>query len=320
MILGAFHYPCALPLGRDPWLMFRAVMVRLFGVILWASGLALAQDPPPLEGPAPQPERPAATAPPSRPSSLLSNPSLPGTNAPARARPVLAIPGVTAPSQRSGPASRPKIPQPSRPSTSNIPAPGAGAPSLASPGALGSPFSSDRGTPVRSAPVEPSRDSIELTLEPLDPDPALDQKHPGSTSPRGTSVRAPVSTPAEERERASSGSRTAPWRMPGMLGRVLGQPPPRRPRDPSRSREAALEPGAKDRSEPETDAVVKRRIEQQVESTLGDRVQSVEVRVSGRNVLIVARATRFWQKRGIRRALESLPALTGFRARIDLDD
>ncbi len=65
---------------------------------------------------------------------------------------------------------------------------------------------------------------------------------------------------------------------------------------------------------------MKRRIEQQIRATLGDKVQSVEVRVSGRNVLIAARPTRFWQKRGVQRSLESLPALAGLRTRIDLDN
>jgi len=65
---------------------------------------------------------------------------------------------------------------------------------------------------------------------------------------------------------------------------------------------------------------VKRRIEQQIRTTHGDKVQAIEVRVNGRNVLIVARPTRFWQKRGVRRSLESLPALADVRARIDLDD
>ena len=68
------------------------------------------------------------------------------------------------------------------------------------------------------------------------------------------------------------------------------------------------------------DAAVKRKIEKQIRETLGDRVRSVEVRVSGRNVLIVAEATRFWQKRTVRRSLETLPVLEGYRARIDLDD
>jgi hypothetical protein len=65
---------------------------------------------------------------------------------------------------------------------------------------------------------------------------------------------------------------------------------------------------------------LKRRIEQQIRANLGDKVQGVAVRVSGRNVLIVAKPTRFWQKRGVYRALESLPALAGLRARIDLEN
>jgi hypothetical protein len=108
--------------------------------------------------------------------------------------------------------------------------------------------------------------------------------------------------------------------MPGLLGRVLGQPPASPARDATRSGDASSRAKTKAKSEPETDAVVKRRIEQQIRTTLGDKVQSVEVRVSGRNVLVVARATRFWQKRGVRRSLETLPALAGFRARIDLAD
>jgi hypothetical protein len=106
--------------------------------------------------------------------------------------------------------------------------------------------------------------------------------------------------------------------MPGFLGRVLGQPPANSSRSATRNSEGATR--AKAKSEPETDAVVQRRIEQQIRSTLGDKVQSIQVRVSGRNVLIVGRATRFWQKRGVYRSLESLPGLAGYRAQIDLDD
>jgi hypothetical protein len=63
---------------------------------------------------------------------------------------------------------------------------------------------------------------------------------------------------------------------------------------------------------------VKRRIEHQIRETLGDRVRSVEVRVTGRNVLIVAQPSRFWLRRTVRRSLESLPALQGYRTRIEL--
>jgi hypothetical protein len=65
---------------------------------------------------------------------------------------------------------------------------------------------------------------------------------------------------------------------------------------------------------------VRRKIERQIRDSLGDRVRSLEVRVSGRNVLIVAKSTRFWQKRSVRRALETLPALNGYQARIELDN
>jgi hypothetical protein len=62
------------------------------------------------------------------------------------------------------------------------------------------------------------------------------------------------------------------------------------------------------------------KIERAIQDSLGDRLRSVEVRVSGRNVLIVAKPSRFWQKRTVRRMLETLPELAGFRARVDVLD
>jgi hypothetical protein len=304
--------------------MFRAVIVRSFWVVLCGTSLALAQDPPPLEGPASEPEQSKASAPQSSPTTkpTATNPISSAATAPTQVRPMLVIPGVTVPSQRSGAAARNKIPQPARPVTSSTPAPRATGPSTVAPTNLGSPFRPDAAAPVQSVPDATLRDPIPLTLEPLDEDPAPDQKKPGPTSARDTSGRAPASTLTEEPQRTPAGPRPAPWRMPGLLGRVLGQPPASPVRDLSRSGEETgrAKTKTKAKSEPETDAVAKRRIEQQIRTTLGDKVQSVEVRVSGRNVLIVAHATRFWQKRGVRRSLESLPALSGFRARIDLDD
>ncbi len=109
--------------------------------------------------------------------------------------------------------------------------------------------------------------------------------------------------------------------MPGLFGRFF-QPPPGAARPPSRSSSASARQSEKveEKSEPLTDATVKRKIEKQIRETLGDRVRSLEVRVSGRNVLIVGKATRFWQKRAVRRSLETLPVLEGYRARIQLDD
>jgi hypothetical protein len=106
-----------------------------------------------------------------------------------------------------------------------------------------------------------------------------------------------------------------------MLGRII-QPPPAQTRGRGEANSSTERARPKAEAEPEavTDASVKRKIEKQIRDALGDRVRSVEVRVSGRNILIVAQAARFWQKRFVRRALETLPALEGYRARIDLDD
>ncbi len=73
-------------------------------------------------------------------------------------------------------------------------------------------------------------------------------------------------------------------------------------------------------SEPEPDAVVKKRLEKQLRETLGDRVRSLEVRVSGRNVLVAAKPAWFWLRRGVKRSIETAPGLQGYRVRIDLDD
>jgi hypothetical protein len=303
--------------------MFRAVIVRSFWVVVCGTSLGLAQDPPPLEGPASEPESLKASAPQSSPITkpTATNPISGAATAPTTVRPMLVIPGVTIPSQRSGAAVRTKIPRPARPVTSSTPAPSATGPLTVAPTNLGSPFRPDSAAPVQSVPDASLRDPIPLTLEPFDEDPALDQKKPGPTSARDPSGRAPASALTEEPQRTPAGPRPAPWRMPGLLGRVLGQPAAKAARDISRSDEPASRGAgkAKTKSEPDTDATVKRRIEQQIRTALGDKVQGVEVRVNGRNVLIVARATRFWQKRGVRNALESLPALAGFRARVDLD-
>jgi hypothetical protein len=323
--VGAYRYLCADLLCRDIWPMFRAVVVRSFWVVLFGTGLAFAQDPPPLEGPASEPEPPKVTAPQTRPATppTATQPPSPSAAAPSHARPILVIPGVTAPpTQRSGAATRPNIPQPSRPSMLNIPAPTAAGSSIASPPNLVSPFRPNAGGPGASVPEASLRDPIPLTLEPLGDESVLNSKDRGSTSPRGNSARAPASRVPVESGLGPSDTRPAPRRMPGLLGRILGQPSPSTARDVSRDGEAAsrAKTKAKTKSEPDTDAVVKRRIEQQIRTTLGDKVQSVEVRVSGRNLLIVGRATRFWQKRSVYRTLESLPALAGFRARIDLDN
>jgi hypothetical protein len=74
------------------------------------------------------------------------------------------------------------------------------------------------------------------------------------------------------------------------------------------------------RTDPAAEAALKRRVDRQIRETLGNRLRSYEVRVEGSEVTITARTARFWQRRGVRNALESLPALTGYKATIRVDE
>ena len=42
--------------------------------------------------------------------------------------------------------------------------------------------------------------------------------------------------------------------------------------------------------------------------------------MTGRNVVIFAQPSRFWLRRAVRRSLETLPILQGYRVRIDVGD
>jgi hypothetical protein len=304
--------------------MFRAISVRLLLVVVCGNSLAFAQDPPPLEAPASEPQQ--AKPMPSQAPLTTQVPAPGSANAPAaagasQAKAMLVIPGVTVPTPRSGVVSGPQSSQLSRPSPTSIPSASAMSPSVPGPSSLGSPFKPPAGAPSQGVAEPSSLSPIPLGLEPLDDDPAPAQNRTGTTaSSSDTGGRSSGSSSSEEPNRARIGGRPAPWRLPGFLGRVMGQQPAGSSRDDDRDSESASRTKAKtkSKSEPEADTVVKRRIEQQIRNTLGDKVRSVEVRVSGRNVLIVARATRFWQKRGAQKALESLPALNGLRARVDL--
>jgi hypothetical protein len=74
------------------------------------------------------------------------------------------------------------------------------------------------------------------------------------------------------------------------------------------------------RTDPAADAALKRRLERQVALALGDRARSVEVRVVGRDVTIHAGSVKFWQRRNVRRTLETLPGLKGYHATVEVDD
>jgi len=135
---------------------------------------------------------------------------------------------------------------------------------------------------------------------------------------------ATVSRPEERQSPSAVNPSTTPESRPGP-------PVPRRP--PSRFGRLLPSPfsagrGDNDQSaitvEPSTDpaseAALKRRIERQIHESLADRVHDVEVRVVGPEVTIRAKATRFWQRRTVRRSLESLPGLAGYRHKVEILD
>ena len=106
-----------------------------------------------------------------------------------------------------------------------------------------------------------------------------------------------------------------PRRAPGFLGRMI--PPVAPYRGGSDLRDAVtVEP----RTDPAADAALKRRIERQIQESLGGRLRSAEVRVIGRQVLIRARPARFWQRRAVRSGLEAMPGLNGYKVDIQLVD
>ncbi len=164
------------------------------------------------------------------------------------------------------------------------------------------------------------RAPIPLTLESIPDEPPAELGSVRVPADRSTAPRSPrASSPrplSESEPSAPASSRPAPPRSSStVFGRLLG--PTGSSDEPAGPRSSiTVEP----RSDPAADAAVKRRFEKQVQQAVGDRVRSVEIRVSGRSVVIRAQAARFWQRRGVRRSLETMPLPSGYRARVEMID
>jgi hypothetical protein len=289
--------------------MSRPVIMGSLWVVLGSAGLALAQDAPPLEPPAADSPQPTTSTP--KPASVTPGPAR------SEVRPLLVIPGVTAPTERGGPAPKAKTAPPS---------------GAANPPGRGPQSRPVTGPRVESVAEPSSRSRIPLTLEPIEDEPAVKQKrkNPTASASRDTidwppgvprpDERPPVASPSELQPETPITPRSAPPRPTSFFGRLFGLAPTNAPRSPSQNPQTKSRVDADTRPDATTDTATRRKIENEIKDTLGDRLRSVEVRVSGRNVLIVARASRFWQKRSVRQSLETLPGLAGFRARVDILD
>src|SRR5205823_5832960 len=98
--------------------------------------------------------------------------------------------------------------------------------------------------------------------------------------------------------------------------RLFGRPQP----PPRESRRGADAIKVEPRTDPAADAALKRRVESQIRTALGPRLRSLDVRVLDRNIHVLARPARFWQRRAVRRTIASLPALVGYRPTIEVLD
>jgi hypothetical protein len=108
--------------------------------------------------------------------------------------------------------------------------------------------------------------------------------------------------------------------------KLKDKPLPPRPRMNLFSRFSPRPPGSEGetliktepRPDPAADAAIKRRIEKAARETVGDRARAIEVKVVGRSITIQATGVNFFQKRTVRRSLETMPGLSGYRSTVEV--
>jgi hypothetical protein len=105
-----------------------------------------------------------------------------------------------------------------------------------------------------------------------------------------------------------------PARRPRLFGFFTG---PAAPKAATPGRSLASDAP---RVDPAADSELKRRIERQAREVVGNRGRSVEVRLDGKEAVVVVSGVKFYQKRGVRKQLEGIPALSGLRSTIEVVD
>ncbi|MFO0909541.1 MAG: hypothetical protein U0794_14500 [Isosphaeraceae bacterium] len=257
---------------------------------------------------------PAPTAKPVAPPSAGS--AKPTTTTPPRVepQPILVIPGVTTPGANRVRPSSPSGSTGRIPSSAPLVGPAETGPmnAIAPPAdiRLQPPTSADTprtplGSGIDAVPSSPSE--LRLELEP-------GELPTRSSSPDAPVLRSPLPDRTTRPTRPQP-SPNAPRRPQGLLGRMFPPPPPEDKGLDDRDR-VTVQP----RTDPATDAAMKRRIEREIQTTLGNRVRSYQVRVVGKDVVVRAQSARFWQRRIVRNAIEGLPSLNGYKATILVDE
>jgi hypothetical protein len=130
---------------------------------------------------------------------------------------------------------------------------------------------------------------------------------PDAPPSRATRPRVPDDEPMDRDD-------DPPQRRRRLLG-LLGP----RPESRNRALRVPPEPGAARDSDPAAEAALRRRLEREIRNAAGRHLRSVDVVVIDRKVIIRAHVDRLWNRRGVRRTIENLPALAGYDARVEVD-
>ena len=106
--------------------------------------------------------------------------------------------------------------------------------------------------------------------------------------------------------------------FPGGNNPRTAVPPPR---DDGGSRASSRE---RERDEPEdgdpaADAAFRRQLDRAVRAAGGPHLKSQEILVRDRKVWIRLKADRVWNRRAVRKSVESLPILSGYEVRVDIE-
>jgi hypothetical protein len=301
--------------GSEPARIAGLTTVTAFLLIALASGASAG------DGDVPDLAKPSEMPP------IVSTPTTPGSATPRPATPpgdraVLALPGITTPaSPKPGAASPPIV---SSPSTDSSP----GGLRLDAPLEM-------KGTPTPLTPLprvtpsptpSPGRSPRPLVLESPDEEPVPIDGAPSRTNP---STKRPSTTPRIDPQPAPPAQKRG--RLFGLLPGPAPSPAPAPTPASSTSTGAGSSmagrsnvPGRSVVDGPQSDtaaeSALKRRIEKQAREAVGDRARTIDVRIVGKVAVVQARGVKLFQKRGVRKSLESMPGLSGLRTSIEVLD
>lgn len=233
----------------------------------------------------------------------------------------------------------PKLEPPLRPTRSEVEGTARPAPALAElPSALGGPSA-----PILEPP-RPMREGLPPIYRPsAPPTPGLDgpalmtpagEAAPPLEGPRALTLETvpepsaldfqPLEAPKPlERRRVEEkpSPRFEPEpRRRGLFGLFRSQPRYERI-DPLPSTSSARNklPKTMSSTDPATDSALRRKVQAQADRALGRHLRELDVRVVDQKIRIRARADFFWNRRGIRKTLATLPAIQGHETAIEVD-